>query len=365
MKTNLTNPFIPLLDIHLGLGKCIGPAHPAFFIAEIGQNHQGDFTLACELIKRSKLAGVDCVKFQRGHLEHKFTPEALHRSYDNDRSWATLYGEHKRVLDFTTQEFKRLKDYADSQDILMSSSAMDVDAAKFLLQMQLPFIKIGSGDINNGELLDYIGKQSNVNLILSTGMCNMSDVINVYDRMKSFQRPNFALLHCTSAYPTPIHAINLNVITTYKNRFPDINVGYSGHEQGFVSTLGAIALGAKIIERHVTLDKTMKGADHSCSLNLKDLQDLMSQIRILEASLGSGIKEMPQCELECYHKLGKSVVATTNIPLGCVIEPSQVTVKVATPQGIDGTALDSLIGKLSLVDIEKEDALQSWMVQPI
>lgn len=324
----LTNQSLPLLDINLGLGKCIGPKHPAFFIAEIGQNHQGDFTLACELIKRSKLAGADCVKFQRGHLEYKFTPEALHRSYDNERSWATVYGEHKRVLDFTEQEFKRLKDYADSQDVLMSSSAMDLDAAKLLLQMQLPFIKIGSGDINNGELLDFVGKQSIVNLILSTGMCNMNDVIDVYNRMKSFKRSNFALLHCTSAYPTPIHAINLKVIATYQNRFPDVNIGYSGHEKGYVATLGAVALGAKVIERHVTLDKTMKGADHSCSLNLKDLQELIHQIRVLEASLGNGIKAMPQCELECYQKLGKSVVATTNIPLGCAIEPAHVSVKV-------------------------------------
>eukprot|EP00095_Tigriopus_kingsejongensis_P008700 snap_masked-scaffold483_size159862-processed-gene-0.24 protein:Tk08700 transcript:snap_masked-scaffold483_size159862-processed-gene-0.24-mRNA-1 annotation:"sialic acid synthase" len=314
-------------NLTLGPGKIIGPNHPCFFVAEIGQNHQGDFTLACELIKRSKLAGADCVKFQRGHLEHKFTPSALHRPYDNDRSWAYLYGEHKRVLDFTREEFVKLKDFAQSQDILFSSSAMDIDAAQFLLALNLPFIKVGSGDINNGQLLDFVGRHTDVNLILSTGMCRMEQVQSVYDRMKGFDRRNFVLLQCTSAYPTPPQSVNLKVISAYRKQFSDINIGYSGHERGCVASLGAVALGAKVVERHVTLDKSMRGADHGCSLDMKETQELVDQIRLLENNLGCEVKAMPQCELDCYKKLGKSVVAKQSVPINTIIHPEHIDVK--------------------------------------
>ncbi|XP_068626456.1 sialic acid synthase-like [Battus philenor] len=260
----------------------IGGNNPCFIIAEIGQNHQGDIEIAKKLIKAAKEAGADCVKFQKSCLYEKFTNVCLELPYRNCNSWGSTYGEHKLFLEFTEDQYRKLLKYAQDIDILFTASAMDMVSFNFLLSLEVPFIKLGSGDSNNFVFIDYAASKK-IPLVVSTGMIGKSSVNSIYKIISSHHK-QFCLLHCVSAYPTPYEDCNLKVLEDYRNCF-DVPVGYSGHELGIKVALAAVALGAKIIEKHVTLDRSMKGTDHKCSLLPAELQEMVKDIRSLEVAL--------------------------------------------------------------------------------
>ncbi|KPI94780.1 Sialic acid synthase [Papilio xuthus] len=225
----------------------IGGNNPCFIIAEIGQNHQGDIEIAKKLIKAAKEAGADCVKFQKSSLKDKFTKQRLEQPYNNINSWGSTYGEHKRYLEFSEDEYRVLLKYAQDLDIMFTASAMDMESFDFLLNLKVPFIKIGSGDSNNLLYIKYAATKK-IPLIVSTGMIDKATVTSIYDII-STQHKHFCLLHCVSAYPTPYEDCNLRVLQDYRNCY-DVPVGYSGHELGIKVVIAAVALGAKKHERH-------------------------------------------------------------------------------------------------------------------
>jgi sialic acid synthase len=339
-------------------GKLIGGEEPCFVIAECGQNHCGDMNIAMSLISEAKhTINVDCVKFQKSDLNSKFNAKALNRSYDSIHSWGSTYGEHKRHLEFTNEQFIKLKNYAQNEGIVFTASAMDKNSLEFLVQIDVPFIKIGSGDVNNYPLIEMAANQ-NKPLIVSTGMHNLDVVKSVYDLILPLNS-RLCLMHCVSAYPTPFCDINLKVISDYQKRFPSAVIGYSGHELGCEISIAAVTLGAKVLERHLTLDKTMKGTDHSASLEPKEFRLLINQIRNVElALLGSGIKERKESELICYRKLGKSLVAKQFIPKGTVLSLDLIDIKVAEPFGIEAHDIFTIIGRTVNRDIELDESIQ-------
>ncbi|XP_028128849.1 sialic acid synthase [Diabrotica virgifera virgifera] len=324
-----------------------------FFIAEIGQNHQGCLETAKKLIKTAKDCGADCAKFQKTALKEKFNRGALRRPYSSPHSFGTTYGEHKEFLEFSEEQFKELQAFAKSIDILLSASAMDMKSLEFLISSEVPFIKIGSGDANNFILIERAA-QSGLFLIISTGMQSFETVKTIYNIVSKYHK-NFALLHCVSSYPTPVAEINLSVIDLYKEHFPDVFIGYSGHELGTHITAAAVALGAKIIERHITLDKTQKGSDHSCSLNPTELQTIIHNIRAIELAMGVPIKRLQESEKSCYEKLGKSLVFTKNLQKGHKLTLEDLNVKVAEPKGLDGCLLHDVVGKILVVDGHEDE----------
>lgn len=343
------------LEFELCPGRLIGGNQPCFVIAEIGQNHQGDLEIAKKMIKMVKDCGADCAKFQKSELEYKFNKRALERPYTSKNSWGKTYGEHKRHLEFTHEQYKELQSYAREIGIFFTASGMDEMAVEFLHELNVPFFKVGSGDTNNFPYLEKTAQKGRP-MVVSSGMQSLETMRRVYQTVKKHNE-NFCILQCTSAYPLEPENVNLRVITEYQKEFPDIPIGYSGHEIGISISLAAVALGAKVLERHVTLDKSWKGTDHPASLDFGELAELIRSIRIIERALGNGVKCMLPCEVPCHDKLGKSVVAKTAIPKGTKLTLDMLAVKVAEPKGVAPEDIFELVGKKTLLAVGEDESI--------
>ena len=361
MLTVTVLPKMPAPSLELCPGRLVGEDQPVFIIAEIGQNHQGELELAKQMIAAAKQAGVDCVKFQKSSLQDKFNRAALARPYTGQNSWGETYGQHKQHLEFSQAEYLELQQYAQDQGLFFTASAMDPVSAAFLDRINVPFIKIGSGDGNNLSMMVEVAKRGKP-MVISTGMSSMSWVRTIYTTVRRYT-DRFVLLQCTSSYPTQPAEVNLRVMDTFREEFSDINIGYSGHEEGIAVTVAAAALGAMVVERHFTLDKTMKGSDHKCSLEPRELELMVHHIRNktelvllkdvfhsqdikrIQEAMGSNKKEVQASEVECIRKLGKTIVAKEDIPKNTVVSADMINIKVAEPPGIDPRNTDLYIGK--------------------
>lgn len=216
-----------------------------FIIAEIGQNHQGDVDIAKKMITEAKRIGADCVKFQKSCLTEKFTKAALERAYNSSNSWGETYGKHKEHLEFSIEQYQELNAFTEKVGILFTASAMDIQSLNELYGMNVPVIKIGSGDANNIELLTK-SAQNHTPLIISTGMQDEQTVHRIVNIMKTNNKTNYCLLHCVSSYPTEPSNANLKILNRFRELFPDVCLGYSGHEQGIAISIAAVLLGAKV-----------------------------------------------------------------------------------------------------------------------
>ncbi|XP_055612591.1 sialic acid synthase-like [Uranotaenia lowii] len=354
--------------------RIIGDEYPVFVVAEIGQNHQGSLQIAKQMILKAKEIGADCVKFQKSCLTEKFTRQALERPYENANSWGSTYGEHKSFLEFSVDDYEELLKFCAEIGILFSASAMDPVSLKQLTQLNLPFIKIGSGDADNVQFLKAVAALDTP-VIISTGMQSWAQVKLIHS---IFYKKSAAILHCVSSYPTPPGEALLNLIQIYRNEFQDFVIGYSGHELGLQTSVASVLLGARIVERHFTLDNSWKGTDHKCSLNPEKFQKLIQYIRIAEnlpivtsvADVERGLKSILQpgefcqndlieclkpltqqdrkllpSEIPCHAKLGKSLVFAKYIEVGQVIKIGDLTVKVSEPRGLSPTKHDQMIGQ--------------------
>lgn len=343
------------VELQLCPGRFVGDRYPCFIIAEIGQNHQGDLNIAKRMIRMVKECGADCAKLQKSELDYKFNKKALQRPYTSPHSWGKTYGEHKRHLEFSHDQYKELQQYAQEIGIFFTASGMDEMAVEFLHEINVPFFKVGSGDTNNFPYLEKTAKKGRP-MVISSGMQSMDTMRRVYKIVKAINI-NFCFLQCTSAYPLEAEDVNLRVIQEYQKEFPDIPIGYSGHESGIAITIAAVALGAKVVERHVTLDKTWKGSDHQASLEPSELTELVRSIRLVERAMGSPVKQMLPCELACHNKLGKSVVAKVAVEAGTVLTLDMLTVKVAEPKGICPEDIFDLVGKQVLTSIGEDETV--------
>lgn len=348
------------LEFELCPGRMIGGNHPCFIIAEIGINHQGDMETAKRMIKMAKDCGADCAKFQKSELECKFNKKALLRPYLTKNSWGKTYGEHKRHLEFSHEQYKELQKYAAEVGIFFTASAMDEMSVDFLDEINVPFIKVGSNDTNNFPYLEKTTKKGRP-MVVSSGVQSLEIMRQVYKTLKKYN-PNFTILQCTSCYPLDPKDVHLRVIPEYQKEFPDIPIGYSGHETGICVSVAAVAMGAKVLERHVTFDKTWKGNDHAASLEPCELAELVRSIRTIEIAMGNGFKQILPCEEPFRKKLGKSVVAKVSIKKGAILTEGMLTVKVAEPIGIPAEDIFDLLGKAVLEDVEEDESIMPEMV---
>ncbi|KAA0185500.1 hypothetical protein HAZT_HAZT008516 [Hyalella azteca] len=326
-------------------GRYIGEGQPCFIIAEIGQNHQGCVETAKTLVRKAKESGADCVKLQKSCLSSKFTQAALDRPYEGPHALGPTYGEHKQKLELSEQQFREIQDYATSINMPLTASAMDAPSLDFLDAVNVPFIKIGSGDVCNLPLIRRAAATRRP-LVISTGMSDFDWVRTVYQDLTDIS-PGTALvlLQCTSSYPTPAHHAHLRVLDTYAQVFPRAHIGYSGHEEGIYISVAAAARGARVLERHVTLSKDQQGSDHRCSLEPSQLRELVQAVRCVEAALGSPLKALQPSEEACHRKLGKSVVAARDLPSGHILTEEDMVVKVAEPPGASGMMFYSFVGR--------------------
>jgi len=270
----------------------------AYIIAEIGINHNGNIDIAKKLIDVAKKAGCDAVKFQKRNPD-VCVPEKQ-KSIMRETPWGYIsYLDYKYKVEFEKEEYDIIDEYCKKNEIHWFASPWDVDSVNFLSQYDIPALKVPSASLNDKELLLAMAK-TNIPIIISTGMSTQNEVDEAVSILKDSQ---LAVLHCVSTYPTQTNELNLNVIKTFQSKYPNLIIGYSGHETGLSTTYAAVAMGAKIIERHITLDRSMWGTDHSASIEPHGLKTLVSNIRDIESALGDGIKTVTPGEVPIREKL--------------------------------------------------------------
>ena len=272
-----------------------------YIIAEIGINHQGDINIAKKLIDIAAAAGCDAVKFQKRNPDICVPEEQKSKP----RSWQgenMTYLEYKYKIEFGKKEYDEINRYCKQQNIAWSASPWDLDSLEFLMQYDLPFIKLPSAMLTNDELLKAC-KETNKKVIISTGMSTLEDIEHAVDILDGYERKHlYAVLHCNSTYPAPLNELNLSAIQTLKNKF-QCEVGYSGHELTLGTTVSSVLLGATILERHITLDRNMEGSDHSGSVTPHGLFKLVSGVRELEEAYGDGQIVVTESEKPIRKKL--------------------------------------------------------------
>jgi N-acetylneuraminate synthase len=278
----------------------VGENHPCYVIAEIGVNHNGDMEIAKRLIAIAKSAGCDAVKFQ------KRTPEicvpAAQRNTMRETPWGYIsYMEYREKVEFGLEQYKEIDGFCREQKIAWFASCWDRPSVDFIQQFDVPCYKIASASLNDDSLLRHT-RATGKPLIVSTGMCTFDQV----DHAVSLLGKDFLiLLHTVSTYPAEYSELNLRAITTMKARY-GVPIGYSGHETGIPSSVAAVALGACVVERHITLDRAMWGSDQAASLEPNGITRLVRDIRLIEKSMGDGEKKILERELPIIARLRRA-----------------------------------------------------------
>ena len=271
-----------------------------YIIAEIGINHNGDLQIAKRLIDAANACLWNCVKFQKREPDIAVPEEQKNRI--RDTPWGRItYLEYKKKIEFGKKEYDYIDKYCKDKPIAWSASPWDIPSLEFLLNYDLPFIKIASA-INADKDMLRLACESRKPLLVSTGMSTLEDLDRMVDLLEKYSDGNYVLLHTNSVYPTPAAELNLRMIKTLRERYHCL-VGYSGHEQDLEPTVVAGALGAKVIERHVTLDPDMWGTDHSASLSVTGMAMLQGRLREILVMLGTGEKSISENEREVRRKL--------------------------------------------------------------
>jgi len=280
--------------------QIIGENEPVFLIAEIGINHNGDMGIAKQLMDAAFACGWQCVKFQ------KRTPEICvpehQKNMLRNTPWGEMtYLEYKHKVEFSEEDYTYIDNYCKEKPILWTASVWDIPSLEFILKYDVPFIKIPSAKLTESELLSEAAK-SGKTIVLSTGMSTVEEIDEAVNLLEKYSKGNYVLMHTNSTYPTPPEDINLSTIKFLRDRYNCL-VGYSGHEYDLEPTVIAVALGAKIIERHITLDHNMWGSDHFASLEIHAMDMLCKRINEVDIILGDDSKKLTPKEMEVRKKL--------------------------------------------------------------
>ncbi|MFW9930755.1 MAG: N-acetylneuraminate synthase family protein [Candidatus Thorarchaeota archaeon] len=339
----------------------IGTNHPCFIVAEIGQNHNGDLEIAKKLIDMSATCEVDAVKFVKRYIPSELTRDAYNKPYPCPQSFGETYGKHREFLELTVKQHKELADYAQQKGLIYFCTICDIESLRDMEKIDLPLYKIASRDITNLPLIEEIAKL-NKPIILSTGLASIRDINDAVNIIKKYHN-KFALLNCTSEYPAEYSHLHLRRMNTLKEKYNCV-VGYSGHTVGIVMPVVAVALGASIIEKHITLARYMKGTDHSGSLEFQGLYRVVRDIRNLELALGEETlrEKLEDFLLSTKNKLMRSLVSKQQIKKGQVITKEMLTLK-SPGDGILWRDYLTIVGKKAKVDIEEDIQIKLDMIQ--
>ena len=335
-------------------GKVIQDNSDCYVIAEIGHNHQGNLETAKEMFRVAKECGADAVKLQKRDNRSLFTRAGYSKPYDNPNSYGATYGEHREFLEFGGIEYKTLMGYADEIGITMFSTAFDFNSADFLAKLDIPIYKIASGDLKNIPLLTHIAKFQKP-MVLSTGGGTMQDVNRAYDTIMPINQ-QLCILQCTAGYPAEFEELNLNVITTFRERFPNVTVGLSSHDNGIAMAVAAYMLGARVIEKHFTLNHTLKGTDHAFSLEPTGFRKLVRDLQRTKAAMGDGVKQVYPSEINPITKMGKKMVSARDLPAGHMIRREDIAFK-SPGDGLPPYDIDKVIGRLTHTALQEDEAI--------
>lgn len=337
--------------------KIISDKSPVFIVAEIGANHNGELNLAKESIDAACECGVDAVKFQT------YTCDELLSNKDDLISYHQHSGEItqslKKMFDMVMlkREFHaKIFEYAKKKGIICFSTPFSVEATEFLENLDNPIYKIASSDINYTFMLECIAKTKKP-VFLSTGKCTLSELDKAINLLEFSGVKQLCLLHCVANYPSKMQDMNLNLIKTLKQLYPQSIVGFSDHSLGITATLGAVCFGAKIIEKHFTLDKTLNGPDHWFSMDPNDMKNIVSEVRNLECAFGDGRKILRGDEIDEKYASTRSLHANKDLKAGEKITRNDITM-LRPGYGISPFDLPKILGISLRKDIKKGEVLE-------
>jgi len=328
-----------------------------FIIAEAGVNHNGEINLAKRLIKEAAKAGADAVKFQTFKTENIVTKVAELAEYQKNNlpDISSQYNMLKK-LEINYEQHLELIKFANEQKIIFMSTGFDIESNNMLNALKLKLFKIPSGEITNLPYLRQIGSFKK-ETILSTGMSTLEEIETALEVLLSngCRKSQIKVLHCSTQYPTPMNDVNLQSMLTIKNAF-DLEVGYSDHTNGIEVAIAAVALGGRIIEKHLTLDKRMQGPDHKASIEPDEFKKMVDSIRNIERALGSKIKAPTKSEIKNRDAVRKSIIAARNIEIGEKFNYENITTK-RPGKGLSPMLIDKIIGKVSTKKYNKDDLI--------
>lgn len=330
-----------------------------YVIAEAGLNHNGSLEIAKKLIDVAAIAGTDAVKFQKRTVEKLAVESALNAKDDRFPEFGKTYREIREHLEFTLDQYSELKIYAESKGLDFMVTAFDTVAVDFLEELGLSSYKLASHSLTNLELLNYLAPLKKPT-VLSTGMAELEEIDQAVEIFRRHKAP-LSIMHCVSAYPTPLTECNLSMMGILKKRY-DLPVGYSGHELGFLPTLVAVSMGAQLVERHYTLDKTMMGFDHKMSLSSDELINMVNSIRAVPKIQGSGEKEVSETEWITRRKYHVSMASAKTIPTGAVLDETMITWR-NPGTGIPSKLAHTILGKRAKQDIPADELLSTDMFE--
>lgn len=315
-----------------------------FIIAEAGVNHNGKMELAYKLVDAAKEAGVDAVKFQIFKSEKLISKSTKMADYQKENLKENISQlDMVKKLELSYEDFIKINEYCKEKGIMFMATPFDNDSLNFLVDtLKVDVLKIGSGDLNNYPFLEKVALK-NKEIILSTGMSNLSDIESALDFISQYTDKEVKVLHCTTNYPCPMDEVNLKAMNTIKDAF-QVAVGYSDHTLGIEVPIAAVALGAEIIEKHFTLDKTMEGPDHVASLEPDELKEMTRTIRNIERALGSGIKKPNKSEVKIQSIVKRKIVLAKDVEINHVLTENDLEYK-RCENGIESKYYKNIIGK--------------------
>jgi sialic acid synthase len=335
-------------------GVRLDDASDCFVVAEVGHNHQGDVEKCKELFRQAKECGVDAVKTQKRDNRALYTRAMYDKPYDNENSFGATYGEHREALEFGRDEYVELRRYAREIGVIFFATAFDIPSADFLARLDMPAYKIASGDLKSIPLLRHIAEFGKP-MLVSTGGATMEDIDRAYEALVPIN-PHISFLQCTAAYPAAPEDLNLSVITTLRSRFPELVIGLSDHENGIAMAVAGYVLGARIVEKHFTLNHTWKGTDHAFSLEPIGMRKLVRDLRRTRVALGTGIKCPLPSERGPLFKMGKMLVAGRALGAGHVLGEGDVIMK-SPGDGLPPYLLGQILGRTLTKPLQADDPI--------
>lgn len=341
-------------------GRQIGPGSPCFVIAEAGVNHNGDLGQALRLVDNAAAAGADAVKFQTFSADRLVIRRAGKAAYQLKATdpQESQYAMLKR-LELSYADHERLYNHAAARAITLLSTPFDDESLDLLVALGLPAIKIGSGEVTNLPLLARAAATGRP-IILSTGMAYLSEVEDAVRTIESHGAPPLVLLHCVSTYPAAVQDVNLRAMLTLVGAF-GLPVGYSDHTLGIAAAVAAVALGACVLEKHFTLDRSLPGPDHRASLEPGELTAMIHTVRDVESALGDGRKRPVDAELDTLRVARKSIVSRVDIAAGATITADMLTTK-RPGTGIQPADLGRVVGRVARIPIPADSVLRWEMI---